>query len=254
MLRSGKPMNGNVNRWISCFEKRPAAKVRLLCFPHAGGSATAFATWHRELPKDIELCVVQLPGRDQRRDEPHRMDMKPLVAELLGLLAEAHDRRVALFGYSLGALIAFEYAREVRKMGAGEPEHLFVAARKGPTLPKGAPVSALPDAEFIREMTRKYEGIPKVILDDPELLAYFLPTIRADVTLLESHVYEKDAPLTCPLTALGGATDPSVDRAALEAWQKETTGRFEAKVMPGGHFFATQSRPEMLKLVAESLL
>src|SRR4051812_17390001 len=163
-----------------CFEKRPAAKVRLLCFAHAGGSATAFATWHRELPKDIELCIVQLPGRDQRRDEPHRLDMKPLVVELLGLLAEAHDRRVALFGYSLGALIAFEYARAVRRAGAGEPDHLFVGARKGPRLQKDTPVSGLPDAGFIGEMTRRYEGIPKVILDDPELLAYFLPTIRAD--------------------------------------------------------------------------
>jgi medium-chain acyl-[acyl-carrier-protein] hydrolase len=247
-------MSGTANRWLVCYEKRPAAKVRLLCFPHAGGSATAFATWHRDLPKDIELCVVQLPGREQRRDEPFRADMKELVADLLGLLADSHDRRVALFGYSLGALIAFEYARAVRKMGAGEPDHLFVAARKGPRLPKDPTVKGLTDAEFVREMTRRYEGIPQVILDDPELLAYFLPTIRADVTLLESHAYEADAPLSCPLTALGGATDPQVDRAALEAWHAETTGRFEAKVLPGGHFFVTQARPAVLELVTKSLL
>jgi medium-chain acyl-[acyl-carrier-protein] hydrolase len=103
-------------------------------------------------------------------------------------------------------------------------------------------------------MTRRYEGIPKVILDDPELLAYFLPTIRADVTLLESHAYEAKAPLSCPITALGGATDPQVDRAALEAWHGETTGRFEAKVIPGGHFFVTQSRSAVLGLVAQTLL
>jgi medium-chain acyl-[acyl-carrier-protein] hydrolase len=246
--------SASANRWIVCFEKRPAAKVRLLCFAHAGGSATAFATWHRELPKDIELCIVQLPGRDQRRDEPHRLDMKPLVADLLGLLAEAHDRPVALFGYSLGALIAFEYARAVRNAGAGEPDHLFVAARKGPRLQKDTPVSALPDAGFVGEMTRRYEGIPKVILDDPELLAYFLPTIRADVTLLESHVYEPDSPLSCPITALGGATDPSVNGAALEAWHAETTGRFEAKVLPGGHFFVTQARSAVLGLITQALL
>jgi surfactin synthase thioesterase subunit len=247
-------MSGNLNRWLVCFEKRPAAKVRLLCFPHAGGSATAFATWHRELPKDIELCVVQLPGRDQRRDEAYRTDMKQLIPDLLELLAEAHDRRVALFGYSLGALIAFEYARAVRGIGAGEPEHLFVAARKGPRLPKDAPVSGLADADFVRETTRRYEGIPKVILDDPELLSYFLPTIRADVALLESHDYQAEPPLSCPITALGGATDPQVDKTGLEAWKPETIGRFEAKVLPGGHFFVTQARPAVLGLVAERLL
>src|SRR5205823_4265157 len=116
-------------------------------------------------------------------------NMKALLAELLDGLAPAHDRYVALFGYSLGALLAFEYAREVRRIGAGEPDHLFVAARRAPQLPTDAPIARLSDAEFVRETTRRYDGIPKAILDDPDLLAYFLPAIRGDVTLLESHVY-----------------------------------------------------------------
>jgi medium-chain acyl-[acyl-carrier-protein] hydrolase len=237
-----------------CFEERPAAKVRLLCFPHAGGSATAFMMWHRELPKDIEVRIVQLPGRDERRKEPHRVEMKALVAELVGALAGAHDRFVALFGYSLGAIVAFEYARAIRRIGAGEPEHLFVAARKAPQLP-GDPLSgALSDDDFVREVTRRYEGIPKMILDDPELLSFFLPTIRADVALLESYVYEPEPPLACPITAFGGTTDPNVSKGALEAWRAQTSSRFEAMHVPGGHFFIAQARKAVLETIRTTLL
>ena len=241
------------NLWLTCFDKRPAAKVRLLCFGHAGASTTSFATWHRELPPEIELCAVQLPGHDQRRDEPFRTDMKALVTELLDGLAPAHDRYVALFGYSVGALVAFEYARAVRRIGAGEPDHLFVGARRAPQLPTDAAISKLSDADFVRETTRRYEGIPKAVIDDPELLAFFLPTIRGDVVLLESHVYEAEAPLTCPVTAFAGQTDPAVDRASLEAWSAQTRGPFSAQQIPGGHFFITEQRSLVLRQIAERL-
>jgi len=241
------------NPWLVCFEKRPAAKARLLCFPHAGGSATAFATWHRELPQDIEVQVVQLPGREQRRHEPHRVDMKALAAELAGVLAEPHDRVVSLFGYSVGALVAFEYARARRRIGATEPAHLFVAARKAPHLPHDAPSRALSDDDFVRELDRRYEGIPKVIRDEPELLAYFLPTIRGDVALLDSYRYEDEPKLTCPITAFGGTLDPSVPESALAGWGEQTSGRFEARMMPGGHFFITETRSAVLEIVASRL-
>jgi medium-chain acyl-[acyl-carrier-protein] hydrolase len=247
-------VNTRHNRWLACFDKRPAAKYRVICFPHAGGSPTAFATWHRQLPPEIELCVLALPGRDDRRNEAFRLNMKELVAELVDALAPFHDRGVALFGYSLGALVAFEYARAVRGIGAGEPEHLFVGARKAPHLPADPSIFGLSDADFVREMVRRYEGIPKLILDDPDLLAYFLPSIRGDVALLESHVYEAESPLTCPLTALAGETDPNVGRAALEAWSSETTGPFRAETVRGGHFFITEARSSVLALVADSLL
>jgi medium-chain acyl-[acyl-carrier-protein] hydrolase len=247
-------MNARHSRWVACYDRRPNAAYRVICFPHAGGSTTAFATWHRELPPEIELCVLALPGKDDRRNEAFRLDMKELVAELLDALSPLHDRGVALFGYSLGALVAFEYARAVRAMGAGEPEHLFVAARKAPQLPADPSIFGLSDADFLDEMVRRYEGIPKLILEDPALLGHFLPAIRGDVALLESHAYQPEPPLTCPITALAGERDPNVDRAALEAWSVQTTGRFVAQPMPGGHFFIAEARAAVLKLIADSLL
>jgi surfactin synthase thioesterase subunit len=246
-------MSNDRNRWLLCFEKRPQAKVRLLCFPHAGGSATAYATWHRDLPPEIELWAVQMPGRDDRRAEPRRVDIGRLGAELVDALRAVHDRPVALFGYSLGALVAFEYARALRHTQTSAPMHLFVAARRAPRLPTELPIHALPDAQLIRETKLRYDGIPKPVLDDPELLAYFLPVIRADLQLLESYRHTTADPLACPITAFGGSADPHADGPSLEGWAAETAAGFESHVLPGGHFFITQTRRAVLDLVVRAL-
>jgi medium-chain acyl-[acyl-carrier-protein] hydrolase len=246
-----KPMAKNP--WFTCFEKRPRASLRLLCFPHAGGSATAFATWHRDLPETVEVCAVQLPGRDERRTEARRTELAGLVAELVPALRELHDRPVALFGYSLGALVAFEYARALRRSGSPAPRHLFVAARKAPQLPNDPPIHALPDAQFIREANRRYDGIPRVILDEPELLAYFLSIIRDDAKLFESYRYASDEPLACPITALAGTADPMVTRETLEPWATQTEGPFRTALFPGGHFFITQQRRAVFETVRSGL-
>jgi medium-chain acyl-[acyl-carrier-protein] hydrolase len=155
----------------------------------------------------------------------------------------------------LGALLAFEYARASRRSGTGEPRHLFfVAARKAPRLPSEPPIHALPDSEFIRQTSLHYDGIPKVILEDTELLAHFLPIIRGDLKLHASYRYVEDDPLGCPITALGGGTDLLTPRVALEAWATHTDKRFDAHSLPDGHFFIAQARRTVLDTIAHSLL
>jgi medium-chain acyl-[acyl-carrier-protein] hydrolase len=246
-------MTTDGNRWLRCFEKRPQAKVRLLCFAHAGGSAATYAVWHRDLPPEVELWALQLPGRDDRRTEARRVDIARLVAELVDALREVHDRPVALFGYSLGAIIAFEYARAVRGTPAGEPVHLFAAARRPPQMPLDVPIHALPDPQLIRETKSRYDGVPQVILDDPELLTYFLPIIRADLQLLESYRFAEEPALGCPITAFVGSTDPHAPGHMIDGWAAQTAGRFQAHVMPGGHFFIAQKRRAVLDIVAKDL-
>jgi medium-chain acyl-[acyl-carrier-protein] hydrolase len=241
----------DIERWLVRFETRPAAKLRLLCFPHAGGAAGTFATWQRELPADVELCALQLPGRENRRAEPHRKDFATLVSELVTVLRPIHDRPVVLLGYSLGALIAFEYARSLRN---ADVTQLIVAARKAPQLEREPGIAHLTDDIFVREMGRRYGGIPKPILEDRELLAYFLPSIRADVTLLESYRYTPAAPLGCGITALGGDSDAQTTRAGLEAWGTHTVGHFATRQFRGGHFFVTpEERANVLGFIGSCL-
>jgi medium-chain acyl-[acyl-carrier-protein] hydrolase len=246
--------NALLDRWLLCFQRRPAAKLRLICFAHAGGSASAFAAWQRELPESVELCAVKLPGRDERRAEPARTDLARLTGELLEALRPAHDRSVALLGYSLGALLAFEYARGVRRAGIAPPVHLMALASRAPQLARESSIAGISDSEFVHQMRVRYDGIPKPILDDPDLLAYFLPIMRADVGLLESYRYEHEAPLSCNITALGGERDPRITHEALAAWGVHTQGKCEALTVPGGHFFVTpDSRARLLRLIAERL-
>lgn len=248
----GPPMK-SPNPWYKCFEERPNAKTRLLCFAHAGGSPTAYATWHRELPASIELCAVKLPGRDDCRTEPFLTSFPPLLAELQTHLRGLFDRPVAIFGYSLGALIAFEFARAVRAGGLGEPVHLFAAARRAPQSPREGSISGLSDARFVEEMDRRYGGIPQQIASDPELLAFFLPAIRGDVTLLESYEYADAGPFDFPITVFAGDADKQTRPETLEGWRQQTRAACEIRILPGGHFFFTNARRQISDTIAKAL-
>lgn len=239
--------------FLVCYQRRPAARVRLICFAHAGGSASSFATWHRLLPPEIEVCSVQLAGRETRRSEPFAREMTPLLEQLGSALAGAHERPVALLGYSLGAVIAFEYARTLRRRGLAGPVQLLVAASRSPQDRSYEPISHLPRPEFLRAITQRYDGIPKPILDDPELLEYFLPVLQADLRLLESYQYYAEPPLSCPITAFGGREDPRVQRDQLDAWAVQTSAGFRSRLFPGGHFFAGTQREAFLDAIREAL-
>lgn len=235
------------------FEARPEARVRLLCFPHAGGSASAFAAWHRALPREIEVFAVQLPGRENRRRDRPFTDMQELICELTTQFAALHDRPVALFGHSLGAVCAFEYARGMRRAGRGSPVRLFASAAVAPQQPRSIPSSHLPQAELVRVMVQRYDGIPKLILDDPELLDYFMSVLRLDLKLLESFRYVEEPPLDCPLHAMGGTEDLRVSQTELNLWSTQTKGPFATRMYPGGHFFVSSARDAVLASIGLAL-
>ena len=247
------PTNVSSEPWSICFNPKPAATLRLICFAHAGGAASAFGTWHRQLPAHIELRAVQLPGRDIRRKEPFVLDFDALIEQLQLALAPLHDRPVALFGYSLGGLLAFEYARALRRAARPGPTHLLVGASRAPQRPTDPAIHKLAQADFIREVRSRYDGIPQAILADPELLAYFLPVIRADLALLASYTYRADDPLTCPITAFGGRDDPRITADEIARWAELTSAGFSTHMFQGGHFFITPSRDQVLTTLAQVL-
>jgi medium-chain acyl-[acyl-carrier-protein] hydrolase len=243
----------NVNQkiWLHCAQPRPQARIRLLCFPFAGGGAASFRTWSNYFPPEVEVCTVQLPGRDDRMREKPISDLAVLVEALAAGMASGFKTPFAFFGHSMGALIAYELTRLLRRKGEVLPERLFVSARRAPHLPASEPpCHQLPDDAFVNTLVTRYNGIPKAILAEPELMQLFLPTLRADFTLLETYRYIPEAPISQPITIFGGTNDQLVSRDELSAWKDLTTGPTDVHMMPGSHFFLQTSQAAVLRIVA----
>ncbi|HEV8241006.1 MAG TPA: thioesterase domain-containing protein [Thermoanaerobaculia bacterium] len=245
-------MAARANPWLPALGRRAGARLRLFCFPYAGGGTAAFRDWQRQLPGSIEVCPVLLPGREARIGEPAVDRLRPLVAALEEALATALDLPYAFFGHSVGALVAFELARALRRRGTAPPAHLFVSAHPAPQLPERERRHDLPDDELIAEL-RRFQGTPDEVLDHPELMRLLLPTLRRDFAVAETCEHVPEPPLDSPITAFGGLADPRADRGALLPWQEQTRGAFKLRMFPGGHFFLDSDRDLLLQTIAGEL-
>ncbi|MFE5262769.1 thioesterase II family protein [Streptomyces coelicoflavus] len=237
----------DLDRWVLRPARRPAPLLRLVCVPYAGGGTAAFQGWSDLLPETVEPWLLRLPGREARFREEPRTDVSVLVKEAAAVLGPALDGPYALFGHSLGALIAFELARELHDSHGRVPAHLTVSARSAPHLPlRHAVVHRLPDDLLLEALDRRFNAIPPAIRDEPQMRALYLPVLRADVTLLETYVHTPAPPLTCPVTAYGGRDDPEFGPGELEGWERHTASAFRMRTFPGGHFFLNAGRAEVV--------
>ena len=239
--------------WLLALRPRPWATSRLFCFPHAGGGASLFRTWPDGLPPHIEVCPVQLPGRENRLKEAAFTSLPPLITSLSSALLPWLDRPFAFFGHSMGALIAFELARALRDAHGLSPSHLFVAGCRAPHLPDpDPPIHALPEPEFV-DALRRMQGTPEEVLQHPEMQSLILPLMRADMALVETYEYRESPPLDCPLAAIGGADDAQAPPEAIEPWREHTRGRFRSRILAGDHFFLRTERVRLLQAISEDL-
>lgn len=240
--------------WLPLQQLRPDAEFRLICFPHAGAGANIFHSWSNAYGPRTSVCAVELPGRWSRHREPALKNLLQLVdAAMVGLEHVLHGR-FALFGYSYGALVAFELARALRRRGAAAPEHLFIAARSAPQLGmRNSPIHALPDAGFLQEMDRRYGGIPDAIRREPDLLALVLPVMRADLTAVETYRYSPEPPLDIPITVFGGKDDRGLTTETAEAWREQTTSGFEFHILPGDHFVLNRSGAAVQQIIQRAI-
>jgi medium-chain acyl-[acyl-carrier-protein] hydrolase len=227
-----------------------AAALRLFCFPYAGGGGSLYMPWARQAPSTVEVCAVQPPGRESRLSERPHTRMGELMDAAVEALQPYLDVPFAVFGHSMGALLAFEFARRIRRAGSPTPVRLFVSGHRAPDRPRQhAAIAHLPDGEFVAEIRRRYAGVPDEILRQPDLLALFLPCLRADMSLIEHYRCEDDAPLDCPISAYGGREDPEAGEAELAAWQTQTRAGFTMRRFPGSHFYLRDARTELLAAV-----
>ncbi len=229
------------------------ASVRLFCFPYAGGGASVFRGWADELP-GVEVTIANLPGRGMPFDEPSFTCIPELVQVVAEAVEPQLDRPFAVFGHSFGALLAFELARELRRRGWPVPAHLFVSAFRAPQLARRhSAIHQLPDAELIHAVRQRYNGIPRAVLEDAELLALTLPTLRADLRLHEGYRYEPEPPLDCGISAMAGAQDPLVAEWEAAAWAAQTRTRFTLELLSGDHFFVTADPKPLLAIIQREL-
>jgi len=238
--------------WLVRPRPNPRAALRLLCFPFAGGGASVFRTWPAALPADIELLAVELPGRETRFRERPFQRLAPLIAALTDAVAPHLQAPFAIYGHSLGALIGFSFARELRRRSLAGPVHLFVSGRRAPQLPERSPMHQLPEPQFLDQL-RRLGGIPDALFQQPDIMEVFLPILRADITVAETEPPSPEPPLACPITALGGLTDDRARLEELDAWQAQTSAAFEREIFPGGHFFLQSARTAFLASLSRRL-
>lgn len=230
------------------------AQLRLFCFPYAGGGGSLYMSWARELAPTIEVCAVQLPGRENRLREPAYTRFAELTDATFHALRPYLDMPFALFGHSMGALVAFELARRLRAERAPAPARLFVSGHRAPQLPnRRAPLAHLPDAELVAELRTRYDGVPEEVLRHADLMALLLPCLRADLALVEGYACREGDPLACSISAYGGGDDPVVSEAELAAWQAQTLAGFTLTRFSGTHFFIRSARAELVAAVAREL-
>jgi medium-chain acyl-[acyl-carrier-protein] hydrolase len=241
-----------VNKWIPYRRPNRYPRLRLFCFPYAGGSASVFRAWVNSFPQEIDICPIQYPGREKRIIESPFTSIEPLIDELANVLLPELDIPFAFFGHSLGALISFELARRLQRKGIS-PVQLFVSSYHAPGIAKRkAPMHLLPDTEFV-ERLREYNGTPDAVLQNSELMKVLLPTLRADFALHETYVYSSGVPLTCPISAFGGIKDLEVKSNDLKLWKEQTIDSFKLQMFQGDHFYIHNNDKGLINAIVKNV-
>ncbi|MFI5613359.1 thioesterase II family protein [Amycolatopsis sp. NPDC051903] len=222
------------DRWIRRYHPADDAPVRLVCLPHAGGAASFFHPFSKELRADADVLAVQYPGRQDRFGEPPFTWIPDLADAVTQALLPWLDVPVVLFGHSMGATLAFEIGLRLEARGSG-PQAVVVSARRAPSVRREEAVHRRDDDGLLAEVT-KLRGIDPRVLADEELRALVVPALRADYTAVETYAGSA-AELTAPIHAHAGADDPRVTPAEVRAWAAHTTGGFTSTTHPGGHFY-----------------
>uniref|UniRef100_A0AAU2JY08 Alpha/beta fold hydrolase n=1 Tax=Streptomyces sp. NBC_00049 TaxID=2903617 RepID=A0AAU2JY08_9ACTN len=244
---------GAFERWIKCFHPRPDSSVQLICLPYAGGSASGWFKLSAALPPSVQVWAAQYPGRQERRQERPLEDVRELAAALVEVLRGRLDRPYALLGHSMGAMVAFEVARLLESGPGPRPSALVASGRRAPSTVRDERVH-LRDDEGVADELRLLSGTDPVFLQDPELLAMIMPSLRADYRAVETYTCEPEATVDCPVTVLVGDSDPKTTIDEARAWERHTTGECDLRIFPGGHFFLDDCVPEVANTLSDILL
>ncbi|MEO7019921.1 MAG: alpha/beta fold hydrolase [Ktedonobacteraceae bacterium] len=256
--KSSQPMtdapltHSSPDGWVVRYRQNAQAHLRLFCFSYAGGGASVFRSWADALPPEIEVCCIQLPGHEYRLTETASTRLAPLIQTLADAIYPYLDRPFAFYGHSMGALVSFELARQLRRTHDRHPVRLCLAAYRAPQLPNpNIKIYSLPSEVF--KVILRADGIPERILQSEELMQAMLPTLRADFELCETYTYTEESPLECPLSIFGGQDDVRISAADLEAWRLHSSATSRLLLLPGSHFFLHSAQDLLLAAISQDL-
>ncbi|RXJ94837.1 putative thioesterase [Malaciobacter molluscorum] len=245
-------MNSKVkNKWIQ-FESKKEVRLRLFCLPYAGGGSSIYRSWQKLMPEDIQVCKIQLPGRENRINEQAIDNMEELIQTITKQLLFYLDKPFAIFGHSMGAMVSYELAKYLTKHTPYIPEHVFVSACRTPDIPDMNKTYFLQGNEFLQSL-RQRGGTNEVLLENKEYMQLIEPTLRADLKLIEEWHHNNIDILKCPLTVLGGIKDKLVSPNILEKWDRYTNDEFKLKLFDGDHFFINDDTHNIALTVANAL-
>ena len=238
--------------WLRNYHQAPGAGTRLICFPHAGGSASYYFPVSAALSPEFDVLAVQYPGRQDRRSDPFVDTIDALADELHAAIAPAMDGPVAFFGHSMGAVLAYEVTRRFEERDGISPVTVFASGRRAPSRQRDENVHLRDDAGIIKEM-RKLGGTDSRVLGDPELLEMVLPAIRNDYRAVERYTCGTDARINAPVVVLTAEDDPRTTVEEAAAWEEHTNGGTTLHTFDGGHFYLEQHAARVIDIVATTL-
>lgn len=240
-----------MSKWLRRFGPAGEYGVRLICYPHAGAAADSYLELGRALGPEIDVHAVQYPGRHERRDEPALGTVGAIADEVAAALrAESDDTPFALFGHSMGALIAYETARRLEREPGCRPVRLFLSGQQAPRMHERR--TDLPDDDGLVAELRRL-GTSDEVLADQALLELMLPVLRADYRILRSYVWEEGPALRVGITTLCGDTDPLTATEDAARWLQYSVLPGRVEILPGGHFYLGERIAEVEAVIRRDL-
>ncbi|WP_242837304.1 thioesterase II family protein [Alkaliphilus transvaalensis] len=229
------------------------SKLKLFCFPYAGGSSAIYAKWKKHFNDSIELCPVELAGRGKRYNDKFYDDINEVVEDVFKLIKEDIEKgEYSLYGHSYGSLISYELAHKINELQLRKPKHIFYSGNGSPHLKESKMYHTLPDEEFLKKII-ELGGTPEELIKEKELLELFLPLLRADFKVNETYQYkERESKLDCDFTVINGKED-QLTLNQITGWSSHTTGKCRFYMMDGGHFFINEKMEDVITIIKHTL-